>query len=208
MEFDVVVAADGSVVQVIPAADLAEPIRALLIKRVSQWRYQAPLWHGQPVQLTTHMGLRLQAVPTTTGGFAVRVLRIETRFDKDSEWGPRAPDYPDGAQRRGVGGQFVYAMRVETDGSLTNAKRIFPEKDGDKYAVALDEAALASISESRWRPSIVNGSPVACDVLFPITFSTQDSEPLPAIDLKQYKDGMKDPCPSAKLETKIENTIL
>lgn len=205
---DVVVAPDGAITSVVPDATLPEPIRQLLVKRVSQWRYEAPMWLGKPAQLSTRMILALQPVPTTSGGYALRVLRQAHEADTGPVFSPRFPEYPYAAKRRGVGGVFVYSMRAEADGSLTHIQRRHPQDVDDNLIRALDESAQAFIQDAHWRPFIVDGAPVACDVLMPITFTVTGSPPPANIDLKPVLDTMTERCPRPVLATKIENLIL
>lgn len=205
---DVVVAPDGAISSVVPDAALPEPIRQLLVKRVSQWRYEAPMWLGKPAQLSTRLILVLQPVPTTSGGYALQVLRLGGEWDADSEFAPRPPHYPLTAKMKGIGGVFVYTIRVEADGSPANIQRRYPQDVKNKIIRALDDSAQASIQDWRWPPFLVNGAPVACDVIMPITYIPSGAPPPTSIDWKHDEVLMTQKCPQPALATRIENLIL
>ena len=205
---DLVVAADGSVSGVVPDATLPEPLRKLLIARVSQWRYQVPTWQGKAAQVSTRLLLRLQAVPTTTGGFVMRVLGPSLERNEEPRYSLKAPDYPQTASRKRLGGTFIYVLRVEADGSFTSIQRKYPEDTSEKPMQALDESAQKAIMASKWRPFVVNGAPVSCEMLLPIVFLLPGVEPPAPVDSKPFQAALTDACPELTLETKIENTIL
>lgn len=207
---EVTIAGDGSVTRVVPDAKLPEPLRQLLIKRVMQWRYSPIVWHGVAAETTTHLVLRLLAVPTTAGGFVLRVLGMGNEADIGSGYGPTPPKYPFEAQRNNIHGNFAYSIRTLEDGSVTDAVRLFPEEVADKYMKAMDESSQEAIRTFRLRPVVVNGAAVACDRPFYMEFRTEGSvkEPLKPIDMKPYWSSMKAPCPRTDLQTKIEGTML
>ena len=72
---------------------------------------------------------------------------------------------------------------------------------------ALDESAQRSLLASRWRPFVVNGAPISCEMLLPIVFLPNVDPPV-TVDSKPFRDALTDPCPELSLATKIENTIL
>ena len=207
---DVTIAPDGAVASVVPDATLPEPMRQLLVKRVSQWRYEVPMWQGKPAKLSSRLALRLLAVPTTTGGFVMRVVSTAGEDGTGTPFGRVAPIYPHSAVRRGVGGTFVYSQRVHADGHVTDIKRLYPEDVSNKMIKAMDESSQLSLRASRWRPVVVNDEPVACDLITPINFRSAGTDvagKLP-VDTKAMRGALAQPCPSTWLKTKIENTIL
>lgn len=202
----VVVAADGSVARVVPDTDLPAPIRAGLIKRVSDWRYKVPMWQGRAVSLEIRQGVRLQFVPTTSGGYAVSVMGTAYVKDPDPRFALVPPLYPRRENIRGVTGTFVYAMRIGVDGHLSEIRRIHPEGGLDRYAKALDAAALASIQGAMRRPILVDGLAVSCELTYPITFMVDGAKPEKR-DVQPLEAGMRK-CPGTELETRIEGTLL
>jgi hypothetical protein len=203
----VAVAADGSVASVEPDAALPEPIRAGLAKRVSQWHYKVPVWQGQAVSTSKRQGLRLQAVPTTSGGYALRVLGETWVPDSDPRYVLQPPDYPTWLRRKDIGGWLAYAIRVGTDGRPADARRRYPDGPLDAVGTAFDEVARAAIALWLWHPFLVNGVPVACDVFVPMTFTVAGDAPPVEPDRKPLEAGLER-CPETELETKIEGTLL
>jgi hypothetical protein len=206
---EVIVAADGSVASVTPDAALPEPIRQMLVKRVSQWRYSVPMWQGKPVQLSTRLKLRLQPVPTTSGGMVLRVLggSNELEIATADAAGIIPPRYPHGAAIKKIGGTFTYVVRVQPDGSASNVRRVLPLEPTHDYFREMDESAQAALRSSRFPSSVVDGSAIACDRMVPIVFMPPDQPPVPQ-DATSAKDAIELRCPTATLETRIENLIL
>jgi len=203
----VVVAADGSVASVMPDAALPEPIRVGLVKRVSQWHYKVPMWQGQPVSTSTRLGLHLQTVPTTSGGYALRVLGEDYVPDPDPRYVFKPPAYPSSLNRKGVGAALAYAIHVGTDGRPTDVRRVYPEGTLDPANTAFDESAQAAIATWLWHPFLANGAPVECDVLLPLSFTVKDGTPPVQPDRKSLQGGLR-LCPDTGLETKIAGTLL
>ena len=76
---------DGSVLEVVPDEAVPVSLHGMLRDRVSKWTFSIPTWHGRPVSTWTPYTLWLQPVPTTTGGFALRVVAPGLRILDDSE---------------------------------------------------------------------------------------------------------------------------
>ncbi len=203
----VVVAADGSVASVVPDATLPEPIRAGLVKRVSQWHYKVPVWQGKPASISMRQGLRLQAVPTTSGGYALRVMGEAYVRDPDPRYVLQPPDYPTWLRRKNLSASLAYAIRIGADGRPVDVRRRYPDGPQDAAGTAFDEASRAAIALWLWHPYLVDGAPVACDILLPMDFVIAGDEPPPAPDLKSLEAGLQ-LCPGTKLETKIEGVLL
>lgn len=203
----VTVAADGSVVGVVPDAALPEPIRAGLVKRVSQWHYEVPMWQGRPASISMRQGLRLQAVPTTSGGYALRVMGEAYAPDPDPRYVMQPPDYPAWLRRKNISASLAYAIRIGTDGRPVDVRRRYPDGPQDAAGTAFDESARAAIALWLWHPHMVDGTPVACDILLPMDFVVDGDEPPAAPDRKSLEAGLQ-LCPKPALETRIEGALL
>lgn len=201
----VVVAADGSVTSVVPDAALPEPIRTGLVKRVSQWHYTVPRWQEQAVATSMREGLRLQLVPTTGGGYALRI--VGTAYVPDPEYDFRPPVYPAWLLRKGVGATLIYAVRIGIDGRATDVRLRHPEGALDRAAKAFDESARAAIVSWSWPSQLANGAPVACDVLYPVVFGIRGRELSARPDRELLESGLQ-LCPKAELQTLIDGTLL
>lgn len=207
----VTVAADGSVTGVEPGPDVPGILRAGLVKRVSQFHFSAPMWQQHAVSQVRWFTLRLQPVATTSGGYALRVLG--EAFLPDPRWrGMRPPEYPAAAQRQGIGGEFVYAVHVETDGSVHDMRLLSPEEAPTGLSRDLDKAARAAINKWVLKPEVVDGAAIACDIAFPIVFtvSTERVGKLPdhvPTDHPKWDAGPL-ACPRTELKTEIQNSLL
>lgn len=204
MEVDI--AADGSVTKVAPGSELPQPFRDLLIARVSQWQFEPPQWQGVSVSTSTHVLLRLQAVPATNGS-ALRVVFREYEKGDRFKYGLPTQKYPPMAARRKKGGDFFYAVRIGKDGVPVGVERKLPTELGDKYMKAMDEESQRSIMHALWRPFLADGQAVACTYVYAVSFSMDEVLP-PAPDTTAVRAAISDNCPEGELRTRIDNTML
>lgn len=195
------VAADGNVASVVPEAGLPAGLNDALVEQVSQWHYTPATWQGKAVAVDTWLSLRLQAVPTTSGGFAVRVLGRGQKGQPRTVMTP--PVFPVSALRAGVNALLVYRVHVDSAGSTTPVERLFPKVARGHYK-SLDENSRKAIREFRRDPIRADGVAVACDMNYPITFTVGGAEPPPTPELPQPGNA----CPIAHLETDFEGTML
>lgn len=206
---DITIGADGSIANVLPAATLPEPIRQLLLKRVPQWRYEVPMWEGKPASVAHHLILRLVAMPTTSGGFVLRILGQGSEWHAGSEYSPKAPNYPEAAMRQEIGGTFSYALRLGQDGRIDRVRRLYPETLSDSIRKSMDEAAQYALRATRYRPVIVNGVAVVCETNLPYVFTPAGKRDVPKEKIPEFaRAGLETPCPKLTLSTNIENMIL
>lgn len=208
--FDVEIAADGRVTAVRPDDKVPVPIRDLLIRRVAEWRYEPAKWQGKAVASANHTILRLGAVPTTQGGYALRILGMagET-LDDGSKFGMSPPKYPPEAQRRSAVGTFHYQVNIDREGRTTGVRLLVPEEAAlDSSAKRLDRAAQEAIREWRIRPAKADGEPVACSWISTMSFSVGDKPAPRPEEIDALKSLLPDPCPMPELRTKIEGLIL
>ena len=195
------VAADGSVVSVTPEAGLPSSLRDGLAKQVSQWHYSPATWQGRPVSVESWLSLHVQAVPTSSGGFAVRIVGEGRTGEPGTAMQP--PEFPHAARRAGVNATLVYRVHVAADGSMTPVARLFPEV-ARGHVKALDESSRQAILEFRRGPILADGVAVACEMNYPMTFSVGGGEPPAAPPLPQPENA----CPIARLETEYEGLML
>lgn len=195
------VGADGNVAGVVPEAGLPAALDDGLVKRVSQWHYTPATWQGKAVAVDTWLSLRLQAVPATSGGFAVRILGRGQKGQPGTVMTP--PVFPIAALRAGVNALLVYRVHVDADGNITPVERLFPKVARGHYK-ALDENSRKAIGEFRRDPIRADGVVVACDMNYPITFTVAGAEPPATPELPQPGNA----CPIAHLETDFEGTML
>ena len=200
------VGADGHVIEVVPDESVPVELRELLVSRVSQWQFSVPVWQGHAVSLWKPYTLWLEPVPTTSGGYALRVAPPGVREPGRDDARP-VPVYPESLMRRRVGGNFVYLVRAAADGTLLDVRRRYPEGELDRDQRRLDESSIAAIRASEWPAPIVDGAPVGCTRLYPIVF-TIDAEAPPVQQLVEpLRSGVDDLCPQTQLESEVVGTL-
>lgn len=202
---DVVVDPDGRIARVEPDADVAAPVRQALLRRVPEWRYEAPTWLGRPAEVTTRLALRLQFAPVQGGGgYALRVQGLA--FDPAIR--TMVPQYPRRALRRGIGGTFVYRVSLGTGGVATRAERV-PAPPPDDPSAGLDEVARQTFESWRWPVPRVDGQPVACELLVPIVFQPRSEEgEAPPTEVPGPPADLERPCPAPVLKTPVAGVLL
>lgn len=82
----------------------------------------------------------------------------------------KLPVYPRFAQRIGKEGAVLLRLTLDDRGVLTKVEVM------KKAGYGFDEAAVAAVHASSFRPALRNGRPVPCRALLPITFNLQDQE--------------------------------
>ena len=198
----IAVAADGSVAAVAPEPGLPSGLSQALIKAVSEWRFTPATWHGKRVAVQEWMPLRLQPVPTTSGGYAIRILGRGSKPMPGMDMHP--PAFPRMAQRAGASAALVYRVHVDREGSMSPVARLYP-KALEGYLESFDASLLRAIAQSRRPPVTANGLPVACDFRIPYMFVGEDVvEPPKRPDLLSIDNE----CPKATLETRIKDALL
>jgi protein TonB len=78
------------------------------------------------------------------------------------------PVYPRFARRIGKEGTVMLRLTLDEGGSLKNVELL--EKAGHGF----DEAAVAAVRASRFRPALRHGRPVSCRAILPVRFELQD----------------------------------
>lgn len=216
----VVVASDGRITEVVPDAGVTEPLRKMLIQRVSQWRYKSGIWEGKPVSLTHVLVLRLQPVPTPQGGFALQVKGEGNVFLLGTRYAMTPPRFPVNEAKKGKGMNLIYEVTKQEDGRLSEIRLLESTQADDRATRAFDVASRPSLDSARLPPSIVDGKPIRCRMVWPMNFMLSDArKPKDAeqaeaeakahrVRMEALQAGLPDGCPPSKLETPIEATLL
>lgn len=216
-DFKATVHADGSATDIEPDAALPEPIKAMIRKRVSTWRYKTPQWHGKAATATSiRQGIMAVPVTEAQGGYALRIEDVTgpedlewTRQRNDASVG--SPKYPAALKKRGVSAVLIYAVLFDEAGKpqQVDLVRSFP---GNRQVDSFDEAAREAIARWVW-PRTFDGKPISCRAAVPIAFGTiPESAHTPSADDSTKVDAFakyQDMCPlSLSLETKVKGTFL
>ncbi len=214
LDFRADVQSDGVPSNIVPDPLLAPALQALLRKRVSEWRYKIDMWQGKPVHGPVSQRIVAEAVPVSSGGFA---LRIKSAGPRTVILGPESeidgevsvpPVYPPELQRRGVGGVLVYALKVDAQGKPEEVELIDPV-NLDRTSKLLDASARVAIAQWTMRPVKVDGVPADCRFLLPITFEVSGVPLRVGPDYAAYRAAYSDVCPSPPtLLTKVVGSLL
>ena len=74
--------------------------------------------------------------------------------------------YPAAAREKGIQGNVILSFVVEKDGTATDLKVVRSAHP------TLDGAALAAFKNlGKWKPAMIKGEPVRCQVLLPVKFT-------------------------------------
>ncbi|MFA5120498.1 energy transducer TonB [Zavarzinia sp.] len=84
------------------------------------------------------------AAPAAAGGVTAEPAAISCR----------APAYPPAARRRGETGTVEMRLLIDVDGRVTDSAL-----EGSSGSAALDAAALAALSDCRFKPGLTGGQP-------------------------------------------------
>jgi TonB family protein len=76
------------------------------------------------------------------------------------------PAYPDSAQSARVQGVVILEVLIDADGAVANAKIL-------RSIPMLDQAALGAVSRWQFRPTLLNGQPVAVRTTVTVNFTLQ-----------------------------------
>lgn len=195
------VAPDGHVVAVEPEAGTLPALRDALIQRAAQWHFTPATWRGKPVAVREWLPLEIGPVPTTGGGYAIRIVGTGHKPEPGTSMVP--PRYPQAAMRAGIGAELMYQVHVAEDGRMTPVALLEP-RAVKGHVKSLDEASRAALSVSRRRPATADGQVIACEMRFPIIFRLDRRSP----PKRESDTLLPDQCPRAKLETEIAGTML
>lgn len=198
------VQADGVPTNIQPDAALSPPLQAMVRKRVAEWRYRMGTWQGKPVAATVSQQITAEAVPVTGGGFALRINKVTTgpllsdvrkAPANRAMWPPR---YPKDAQRQGIEGDLVYAMRRDAHGAALEVELLDAQVPGN-WKRPFDMASRQAISEWRLEPFEKDGQVIDCRLITLVTFRLGLGKPLPLQepepDLRPYQSRFPDSCP-------------
>ncbi len=218
LDFKADVQADGMLANIQPDASLSPELQAIVSKRVAEWRYRTGTWQGKPVPGKVSQRIVADVVPRGYGGFAFRVrdvltvpVFVDTRRAKAAtRMDP--PRYPVDAQVQRIEATLVYAMRRDARGKPLEVELVDAEVP-DAWRRQFDSASLQAIKQWRLEPVEVDGQPIDCRLLVPMTFrlavGNTPPQPTPMPDMRRYLPHFADACPlKPVLETKAAGTHL
>lgn len=205
LAFKADVQADGTPVNIEPDASLRPALQALVRKRVAEWRYVVGSWQGKPMGQSISQRIVAEALPVASGGF---VLRVKEVSDASTVIKMDPPVYPLDARRNGIMGDFIYSMRVDSQGKPYDIELLSPEHP-DRGLKMLDQAGRTAIALGTLSMPKVDQVPVDCRVVIPIQFWIDSKPKQPMRDLAPYRASQADMCPAPpQLVTKVVGILL
>ena len=214
LDFKADVQLDGTLANVEPDASLAPTLQAMVRTRVAEWRSDVSRWPGKPESQRISQRIMVEALPVSTGGFALRIKEVgggvmpDPSNPQPGDMRMFPPDYPIEARRRGVTGTLIYAVRIDAQGKPKEITLLSPEKP-DRWMKMLGQAAQDAIT--KWTLAVISvaGTPVECVTVVPIEFALGNKPEPDTTDLASYRARYADACPAApKLLTEVAGTLL
>lgn len=203
-------------------------IQQALLKKARDWRFEPFAWQGKPAATTFTRFVDVEIVPTTSGGFALRVKGINK--NKFAYLGEASIPKEEGITYEGKHGQYMMLFRVHTDaeGWPIKVERAAPDNRFPKGMDALVARKEAMLQGWRQAPAIVEGAPVACSRIYVMQvrpdkiglrirddeqgwYNDIDMSRLLPKEVEQARTAMTatpDACPPPRIVTVLEGTLL
>ncbi len=222
LDFKAIVNVDGTLGDIQPDASLPAAIQVMMRKRIATWHYKPSHWQGKSLTGTIAQTIKAIAVPTTQGGFALRIEEV-TEQSRSGESLKKffashpPPEIPTDVNQRGVRAILVYAVLFDEAGKAVQVDLVYPTEP-DRDARLLDKSARNAIA--KWATlNEFDGVPISCRAKVPIAFevSSMSSAPfrVPASaplreppEVSASFDKYTDMCPVTKIETVVKDTFL
>jgi TonB family protein len=147
---------------------------------VRQWRYDPPFKAPISFPVTLRFGAEPAPVEIGTQVSPTRALSSDglIRVGDGGLGAPMKvrdvkPEYPPIALAAGVQGIVAVEVRIEPDGSVGQAEVV-------RSIPLLDQAALDAVKQWQFKPTLLNGQPVAVMMTVTINFTLAGTENMPA----------------------------
>lgn len=184
---DVAIDAQGRVTEAELVTDVAAGTGQRLLERVRTFEFTPAQREGQPVPARTTVYLSLAFESLDESRVAVRI--------RDAYTGPRwkrlePPRYPTSLARQRRGGDVAVLARYDADG------RVVATSIRSSGGPELDAAAAAAVGRSRLQAEIVDGQPIAGEIVVPISFRIVDARGRAAVKPqrtpREFSDSVRD----------------
>lgn len=171
---------DGQVVR--HQLDKGQPaaIEQALARNIGQWRFEPIVVDGKPVIARTRMRLAIEALPTVSEDYQLRIRGVWFGEPGRSAHDMRPPPYPRDAVYAGIGAKVVLVLQLDGQGKV---QQVHAEQ------VSLDRLTRSESQAERWRGMFARtsietaarwkfnisetlaGQPIGTSVRVPVTFS-------------------------------------
>ncbi len=157
-------------------AILQDAVRDQLLK----WKFKPIQLNSAPVQAEAAMSFRFETrfadgvappmvtslppAPVPTADPAVRI-RVSSAVIQGLLLYKEAPQYPPSAKERHVQGDVLLSMTIDTTGVPRNIRMVSSPDE------SLTDAAVAAVTQWRYRPYLLNGKPVEVDTTALLQFN-------------------------------------
>ncbi|MBB5207989.1 hypothetical protein [Chiayiivirga flava] len=202
---DLEIGPDGAVRTYEVTSKLAEPLTALVERKVREWMFEPIAVDGKPVIAKTRARLTLRAIPQGDD----YQLRIEgVHFGEAAPSAAttlKAPTYPRNAIREGIGARVMLVARLDADGRVIEVhpyqtsldKPIKSDFTANKWRTAFERASIAAVED--WRYDLtesIDGATAGQTVMIPIQYSlSYGRTSAPNERWRQYIPGPVSPAP-------------
>lgn len=163
---------------------LSPPVEKLVEQSIRQWRFEPITVNGNPVIAATRMRIVLQALPTGSDGYRLRVEDVWFGDPSREKNDMQPPHYPRNAVRAGVGAKVMMVVKIDAEG---NVERVHAEQ------VSLSQESRRDSVNQRWRKEFaeasaraaeqwsfdisetIGGNPVGTSVRVPVSYTLGDN---------------------------------
>jgi hypothetical protein len=184
--------ATGKPVRIEAPADLPEPIRAFIEKRVASWHYTPAVVDGVPQTGTTYVRVGACAVPE--GGqfrLAIDYKGNGPRFAGDKLV---PPAYPQRALQHRVGGTFEVIVAIAEDGTAS-PESIKPLQEDRRWNDVFKDTLAQWVGRMRYDTEQVGGRSVATRIRIPVSFTPGSTRNRSALrEELEHKASTQDEC--------------
>jgi hypothetical protein len=157
------VGADGTPTNV-KVTGATPDIGALVYKRATQWKFTPAQWQGKAVSATYDRWLDLDVLPTSTGGFALRMAGFSDQVFDAMERPARMEGDTYTSFRANV--MFGYVVHLQADGRVQSVDAVLPKQHATQQTKAYAGKIESMLKAWRGNPRMVDGGPVACSRLY------------------------------------------
>jgi len=163
---DVFINDDGSVRDVKVAEGIAgyPELGESAIEAVKEWTFVPATLDGEPVEAEVLVPVAF----SLDGSKPAEITEPPALIDDLCP----LPEYPEAARKAGAEGRVFLEVTVKADGTVTGVK----VREGIPEHPELDQAALESVMQWKFKPATSGGVPVDMDIVIPVEFRMDKSK--------------------------------
>ncbi len=139
---------------------LEPQIADLLERAIYKLQFEPALREGEPTAAALRMKTTLRVDMSSE-----KVFDMSEVSERPKALQMARAIYPFALQKSRVKGEVVVEFIIRATGEISNVRVVRSTESG------FDASAMASVTQSTWRPATLNGKPVDCRVRLPIVFT-------------------------------------